>query len=114
MSRKIRAFIVVEGVLVALIAGIQMAYAAPERYIDPATGGMLFQVLAVVVTMASGIIFLFANKIKLFFNRGKQNSEILDDDADMLLMQLDDPTVEGIPAEEDEEDEEKKISPVVR
>ena len=70
MSRKVRNVIVVEAVAIALITGIQSALAAPKGYIDPSTGGMLFQVLAVVVTMASGLVFLFSNKIKMLFNRG--------------------------------------------
>ena len=48
MSRKVRNVIVVEAVAIALITGIQSALAAPKGYIDPSTGGMLFQVLAVV------------------------------------------------------------------
>ena len=38
-------------------------------YIDPNTGGMLFQVLAVMFGLFSGIILLFAGRIKMLFAR---------------------------------------------
>ena len=38
--------------------------AAPEAYIDPNTGGMLFQVLAVALAALSGILFFFSRQIK--------------------------------------------------
>ena len=33
-------------------------------YIDPNTGGMLFQVLAVVFAMFSGVFLIFSSKIR--------------------------------------------------
>lgn len=44
-------------------------------YIDPSTGGMLFQVLAVAFTAVSGVILLFSNRIKMFFSKRKRSSE---------------------------------------
>ena len=38
--------------------------AAPKAYIDPNTGGMLFQVLAVLLAAISGILFFFSRQIK--------------------------------------------------
>lgn len=38
-------------------------------YIDPNTGGMLFQVLAVLFGVFSGIVLLFSSKIRMFFGR---------------------------------------------
>ena len=38
-------------------------------YIDPNTGGLLFQLLAVFFTAISGFILLFSGKIKMFFAR---------------------------------------------
>jgi hypothetical protein len=38
-------------------------------YIDPNTGGMLFQILAVAFGVASGIILLFSGKIRSAFAR---------------------------------------------
>ncbi len=92
MSRKVRSVIIVEAVAIALITGVQTALAAPKGYIDPSTGGMLFQVLAVIVTMASGLVFLFSNKIKMLFNRHGSSTETTADDSNMLLTQMDDAT----------------------
>lgn len=98
MSRKVRSVIIIEALAIALITGIQAAYAAPRGYIDPSTGGMLFQVLAVIITMASGVVFLFSNKIKMLFNRHGNSTETTVDESNMLLTQMDDVTTE----EEDE------------
>jgi hypothetical protein len=49
--------------------GATAAYAAPLAYIDPNTGGMLFQMLAVAFTMLSGFIFFFSSRIKMGFAR---------------------------------------------
>ena len=38
-------------------------------YIDPNTGGMLFQVLAVMFGMVSGAILLFSGKISMIVSR---------------------------------------------
>lgn len=38
-------------------------------YIDPNTGGMLFQVLAVLFGVFSGIVLIFSSKIRMFFGR---------------------------------------------
>jgi hypothetical protein len=40
-----------------------------EMYIDPNTGGMLFQVLAVMFGALSGIVLLFASRIRMVFAR---------------------------------------------
>ncbi|MBT3391787.1 MAG: hypothetical protein HN413_15420 [Chloroflexi bacterium] len=42
-------------------------------YIDPSTGGMLFQVLAVIFAALSGVILFFSGRIKMFFNRIARN-----------------------------------------
>lgn len=34
-------------------------------YIDPASGGMLFQILLIIFGTVSGVILLFSSKIKL-------------------------------------------------
>ena len=49
--------------------GIGTAFAAPEAYIDPNTGGLIFQALLVVFTAVSGIVFFFSSRIKMGFNR---------------------------------------------
>ena len=38
-------------------------------YIDPNTGGMLFQVIAVLFGVISGLIFFFSGKIRMLFAR---------------------------------------------
>ena len=45
------------------------APAEPRLYIDPNTGGMLFQMLAVILALFSGILFFFSRKIKELFAR---------------------------------------------
>ena len=40
------------------------APAAPQLYIDPNTGGMLFQILAVFFALFSGFLFFFSRQIK--------------------------------------------------
>ncbi len=41
----------------------------PFAYIDPSTGGMLFQILAVLLAGLSGILFFFSRQIKSAFAR---------------------------------------------
>lgn len=41
-------------------------------YIDPNTGGMLFQVLAVLFGLFSGFILFFSGRIKMAFARLKR------------------------------------------
>ena len=38
-------------------------------YIDPNTGGMLFQILAVAFAALSGLVLFFSGKIRMFFTR---------------------------------------------
>lgn len=44
-------------------------------YIDPSTGGVLFQILAVAFTAISGVILVFSGRIKMFFNKLRRKSE---------------------------------------
>ena len=53
---------------------------APLAYIDPSTGGMLFQVLAVVFAALSGIIFFFSRQIKAGIARLRRASRKDQDD----------------------------------
>lgn len=61
--------------------GIQSVYAAPTAYIDPNTGGMLFQILAVAFTLLSGVIFFFSSRIKMTFARLLRTFREKDGDA---------------------------------
>jgi hypothetical protein len=44
----------------------------PGLYIDPNTGGMLFQLLAVFLALFSGILFFFSRQIRTAFARLKR------------------------------------------
>jgi hypothetical protein len=45
---------------------------APPAYIDPASGGMLFQVLAVLFALFSGVVLFFSRQIKTAVTRVKR------------------------------------------
>jgi hypothetical protein len=54
-------------------------------YIDPNTGGLLFQILAVLFGLISGIILIFSSRIKMIYFRIKRSikgSEAEDDLSD--------------------------------
>ncbi|MFM8320041.1 MAG: hypothetical protein ACKOC5_03915 [Chloroflexota bacterium] len=42
---------------------------APKFYIDPGTGGLLFQLLAVLLATLSGVLFFFSRQIKSLWAR---------------------------------------------
>ncbi len=54
----------------ALILSFLAARPAQAAYIDPNTGGMLFQILAVAIGLFSGFILFFSSRIKKAFFRG--------------------------------------------
>ena len=58
----------VSGLLISILPG------APSLYIDPNTGGMLFQLLAVFLALFSGILFFFSRQIKSFFARIRRSA----------------------------------------
>ena len=61
----ILSFIISPGYFVGIsLASLQMIIAA---YIDPNTGGMLFQILAVLFGVISGALLLFSGKLKGFY-----------------------------------------------
>lgn len=47
---------------------------SPKAYIDPNTGGMLFQVLAGLLAVFSGVLFFFSRQIKTLFARIRRKS----------------------------------------
>ena len=47
---------------------------SPALYIDPNTGGMLFQLLAIFLAFFSGILFFFSRQIKSFFARLRRSA----------------------------------------
>lgn len=60
------------------LSSLQMIIAA---YIDPNTGGMLFQILAVLFGVISGALLLFSGKIKGFYYRFRRSMQGSDDEA---------------------------------
>jgi hypothetical protein len=44
----------------------------PMAYVDPGTGGMLFQVLAALFAVLSGVIFFFSRQIKTMAARAQR------------------------------------------
>ncbi len=44
-------------------------FLSPKGYIDPNTGGMIFQVLAALLAVFSGVLFFFSRQIKTLFAR---------------------------------------------
>ena len=42
-------------------------------YIDPNTGGMLFQALAVVLAVFTGVLLVFSRNIRQFFSRMRRS-----------------------------------------
>ncbi len=63
--------ILIKSVSFAFIITILWPQAA-LAYIDPNSGGMLFQLLAVVFTFFSGIILFFSAQIRQAFARSKR------------------------------------------
>jgi hypothetical protein len=41
-------------------------------YIDPNTGGQIFQLLAVIFAAISGMVLVFSSKIRMFWSRMKR------------------------------------------
>jgi len=61
---------------------------AQAAYIDPNTGGMLFQLLAVLIGVISGVLLLFSNQIKKVYYRikrslrGSKSAQVEDNQSD--------------------------------
>ena len=51
-------------------------------YIDPNTGGMLFQVLAGLVAVISGVLFFFSRQIRYGIARMRRGRRSDDDDQE--------------------------------
>jgi hypothetical protein len=63
--------IIVQAVLLALI--ISLVGARPAlAYIDPNTGGVLFQVLAILFASFSAILLVFSRQIRMAFARARR------------------------------------------
>jgi hypothetical protein len=51
-------------------------------YVDPNTGGMLFQILAVIFVFFSGMILVFSSRIKMLWARLKRKKSTAPDQPD--------------------------------
>jgi hypothetical protein len=51
-------------------------------YIDPNTGGILFQALAGLLAVLSGVLLLFSRNIRQFFSRLRRNAHKDEDDIE--------------------------------
>ena len=67
-----------------LIAGFVMIRVALGGYIDPNTGGMIFQALAGMFAVISGAVLVFAGQIKAFFTGRRRRREDADDHIEMM------------------------------
>jgi hypothetical protein len=60
-----------KALLLSLILGLTSAQPA-LAYIDPNTGGMLFQILAVAFASVSALLLIFSRQIRMRFARAKR------------------------------------------
>lgn len=49
-------------------------------YIDPNTGGIIFQVLAIAFTAFSGVILVFSGRIKMFIAKLRRKNRERDEE----------------------------------
>lgn len=61
--------IIGKGALLAAIFSVSSFHTGFAAYIDPNTGGMLFQLLAVLFGVFSGLVLLFSSRLKQAFFR---------------------------------------------
>jgi hypothetical protein len=52
-------------------------------YIDPNTGGQLFQILAATFAVASAFILIFAGRIRMFWARIRRNRKAKSEDQNV-------------------------------
>jgi hypothetical protein len=64
--------VIVKSTVLALVISVVNAPPVSAAYIDPNTGGMLFQFLAVVFALFSGILLVFSARIRMAFARLKR------------------------------------------
>ena len=68
-----------------IIAGFLMIRVALGGYIDPNTGGMLFQALAGAFAIVSGAVLVFAGRIKMWFaTRRRNGAEVVDETVETI------------------------------
>jgi hypothetical protein len=74
--------VILKSVLLALIIGLVIPRPA-QAYIDPSTGGMLFQVLATGLALFSGVALIFSRQIRMAFARARRALRGLLDRGDL-------------------------------
>lgn len=60
---------VCKSVLLVVIVSLTVVPSAFAAYIDPNTGGLIFQMLAVIFGLLSGFVLFFSSQIKMLFAR---------------------------------------------
>lgn len=69
--------------IVALLAvTASTTWAAPVGYIDPNTGGMIAQVLLVILASLSGVFYVFKNRLVMMWNRMRNSDDPVVDDME--------------------------------
>ena len=63
--------LIIKSVLLALIFSL-VAVRPALAYIDPNTGGLLFQALATVLALFSGVALIFSRQLRMAFARAKR------------------------------------------
>jgi hypothetical protein len=61
--------IITKSVLICFIFAMLVVQPVMAGYIDPNTGGMLFQILAVMFGVFSGLMLIFSSQVKKVFYR---------------------------------------------
>lgn len=64
--------VILKSIGVALLMSVVGAVPAFAAYIDPNTGGMLFQMLAMLLALFSGILLFFSAQIRMTIARFKR------------------------------------------
>lgn len=64
--------VVLISTVLALVIGVLYAPPVFAAYIDPNTGGMLFQILTVMLAFLSGILLFFSARIRMAFAKIKR------------------------------------------
>jgi len=63
----------VKAITIVFLMSLAAYGTAQAAYIDPNTGGLLFQVLAVLIGVISGFLLLFSSQVKKAFYRIKRS-----------------------------------------
>ena len=56
-------------VVALALVSVGQTFAAPMGYIDPATGGMIAQILLVILAALSSVFYFFKNRIVMYYKK---------------------------------------------